>query len=386
VSTALDTLGTIGDIMADSTGDGFAQTRGSLDLEQLTGRLDHLLTRVTRRRGSLGPPQVAVVSSRQGLDYRFGDQTRRFHVASVGKTFTATLAMQLVESGTLTLGTPVTALLPADELRGLFVVDGVDLAAQVTVDHLLAHTSGVADYFEGPVQSGPTLAHLLVEQPDRRWTPGDLLDFTRERQRPIGRPGERFGYSDTGYVLVGRILEESTGQAFHDLLQEHIFSPLGLQRSALLFHSPSAPDAASVDLAPCYLGRRDVSHFRSLSCDWAGGGIVSTPGDLARFSAALHHGAVISPANLDRLSRMRHRFRPGIRYGAGLMEVRFEGFMPLLRGLPRPVGHIGILATHMFHDPVHDVDIVLNFASTREMRRSFRTLIAIEQALGRATR
>ena len=68
------------------------------------------------------------------------------------------------------------------------------------------------------------------------------------------------------------------------------------------------------------------------------------------------------------------------------MEVRFEGFMPLLRGMPRPVGHIGILATHLFHDPVHDADIVLNFASTREMVRSFRTLITIEQELQRAQR
>jgi len=90
-----------------------------------------------------------------------------------------------------------------------------------------------------------------------------------------------------------------------------------------------------------------------VSCDWAGGG---------------------------------NRFRPGILYGAGLMEVRFEGFFPLLRGLPRPVGHIGVLATHMFFDPVNRAHIVMNFGSTREMVRSFRTLTQIETLLTRAGR
>ena len=123
-----------------------------------------------------------------------------------------------------------------------------------------------------------------------------------------------------------------------------------------------------------------------MSCDWAGGGIVSTPDDLVAFSSALHRGELIAPASLAYLAEPRNRFRSGIRYGAGTMQVRFDGFSPFLRGLPRPVGHIGVLATHLFHDPVHDAHIVLNFASTREMTRSFRTLIRIEQELQRASR
>ncbi|ANJ25864.1 serine hydrolase domain-containing protein [Agromyces aureus] len=364
-----------------------SQPRHALDPEAFTATLDAHLARVTRRRRELGAPQVAVRSERLGLDYRFGDQQRRFHVASIGKAFTATLVMQLVEAGAFTVDTPVSALLPRDELAGLFEIEGTtDAAGGATVHHLLTHTAGVADYFEGAVSTGPRMLDLVAAEPDRRWSPADLLDFSRERQRPLGRPGERFAYSDTGYVLLGRVLEQATGRAFHELLHERIFTPLGLQRSALLFHSVDALDAASVDLAPFRLGRVEASRFTSLSCDWAGGGIVSTPGDLATFSRALHHGELVSEASLEYLSEIRNRFRPGIRYGAGLMQVRFEGFSPLLRGLPRPVGHIGVLATHLFHDPVHDVDIVLNFASTREMVRSFRTLIAIEQLLQRRTR
>lgn len=383
-----------------------------LDPERFAAELDRHLTAVTRRRGRLGAPQVAVRSADGALDYRFGDAAQRFHVASIGKLFTATLVMQLIEAGAFTLETPITGVLPGAELRGLFTVDGADeaagvgeaavadLAAEVTLEHLLTHTSGVADYFDGPVLHGPRFLDLLVGEPDHLWTPSELLDFSRERQRPVGRPGARFAYSDTGFVLLGRIVEEVTGRGFHEVLHERILHPLGMVDSALMFHSLPERDyvaalatgasttatAAAPTIAPFHLGRVEASRFTSVSCDWAGGGLMSVPADLLAFSAALHGGRLIGPASLAHLASMRNTFRPGLRYGAGMMEVRFEGFMPLLRGLPRPLGHIGVLATHLFHDPVHEADIVLNFASTREMARSFRTLIRIEQALARASR
>jgi D-alanyl-D-alanine carboxypeptidase len=361
-------------------------------------RLDRHLRRVTARRGGLGAPLVAVRAPRLGIDYRFGDPATRFHTASVGKLFTAVLVMQSVEAGAFRVDTPVSRLLPGDEIAGLFDTAGsTDAAGGATVHDLLAHTAGVADYFEGPVTSGPTMLELIVAEPDRFWTPSDLLDFSRDRQRPVGRPGQRFRYSDTGYILLGRVLEEAWGRAFHDLLHERIFGPVGMDDSSLMFHSRSARDGgpalpsdggspAGATMAAVRLGRREITDHRSLSCDWAGGGVVSTPPDLIAFSDALHHGRLITPEHLAYLAEPRNRFRPGLRYGAGMMQVRFEGFSPFLRGLPRPIGHIGILATHVFHDPVHDAEIVLNFGSTREMVRSFGTLIEVERALQRVSR
>jgi D-alanyl-D-alanine carboxypeptidase len=236
----------------------------------------------------------------------------------------------------------------------------------------------------------------VLAEPDRFWTPADLLDFSRRHQRPVGRPGERFAYSDTGYILLGRVLEQATGRAFHELLHERILTPLGMRDTALLFYSVPTNDPRRA--RPDITGRRTPRSRRRGAPDRAvpprpARGQHAPQRELrlggrrhrlhsrrpVRFSAALHRGELIAPASLSYLAEPRNRFRSGIRYGAGTMEVRFEGFMPLLRGMPRPVGHIGILATHLFHDPVHDADIVLNFASTREMVRSFRTLIAIER-------
>lgn len=341
--------------------------------ESLTMHLD----RVTRRRRHLGPPQVLVRAP--GVEFSYGSRGTPFHGASVGKAATAALVMQQADEGALSLGSRARDLLPAGTLDGLFILDGVDRAHEVTVEQLLTHTSGVADYFEGRTTSGPRMVELITAEPDHLWEPADLVEFTRTRQRPVGRPGERFAYSDTGYILLGLLVEHVTGRAFHEVLHERIFRPLGMRDSFLMFRSE--PDAGPRALAPLHLGRVEASRFRSLSCDWAGGGIVSTLDDLARFSEALHGGELVSAASLAEMARMRNRFRRGILYGAGLMEVRFEGFFPLLRGLPRPVGHIGILGTHMFFDRVNRAHIVMNFGGTREMVRSVQTLIRIERHL-----
>lgn len=341
--------------------------------DALTRHLDH----VTRKRGSLGAPQILLQIP--GQEFSYGDRQRPFHVASIGKVATTVLAMQLIDD----LDAPIAALLPSELLDGLFVVDGVDHAGSVTTRQLLDHTSGIADYFDGPTTNGPPLRQLLVTQPDRFWTPSDLLDFSRHSQRAIAAPSERFAYSDTGYVLLGMLLETVSGRAFHELLHERIFEPLGMSDSYLMLRSHPTTERA---IAPAWLDGVDVSSYSSLSADWAGGGIVSTVDDLARFSVALHGGELVTESQLAEMKRARHRFRPGIHYGTGFMSLRFAEFFFLLRNLPTPTGHIGVLATHMFYDEVNNAHIIMNFGSTAEMVRSFRTLIQIESLLSAEAR
>lgn len=339
----------------------------------LPDALTRHLDRVTRRRAGLGAPQVLLLAPE--LEYSYGDRARPFHIASVGKLATAVLVMQLIDD----LDTPVIALLPADLLESLFVVEGVDHSASVTVRQLLDHTSGVADYFDGPTNDGRSVKELILSEPGRLWQPTELLDFSRHNQRAVAAPGARFAYSDTGYILLGLLLEQVSGISFEALLSERIFEPLSMADSFL------AP-RSEVSIARAWVDGTDVSTFRSLSADWAGGGIVSTLDDLARFCRALHGSELVTAEQLAEMQRARHRFRPGIHYGTGMMTLRFAEFFFTLRGLPALTGHIGVLGTHLFHDPVNDAVIVMNFASTREMVASFRTLIQIEAQLRAAAR
>ncbi len=350
---------------------------------------DAWLAKAQRRRPGMPPPQVLVACDRTGREYRHGDQDRPFHTASIGKLVTATLVTQLVAEGRLALDAPLTTLLPAADTAGLFRHDGADLASRVTLEHLLTHTSGVADYFEGPTTGARPVTEQVTADRDHVWTPAELLAFSRDHQRPVGAPGARFSYSDTGYLLLGRAIEEATGTGFGAALHARILDPTGMTRTCLAFHTlpggaASGPDpAVDLDLAPLWLGKDEVSRARSLSCDWAGGGLITTLDDLLDFQRALHTGALIPAAAVSWMSRPRHRFRPGIHYGAGAMTLRFPEFFPLLRGLGTPVGHIGVTATHLFHHPQHDAHVVLNFHGTTQMRRSFQFHITVAQGLAR---
>ncbi|UJH70373.1 hypothetical protein [Ornithinimicrobium sp. INDO-MA30-4] len=80
---------------------------------------------------------------------------------------------------------------------------------------------------------------------------------------------------------------------------------------------------------------------------------------------------------------VRHRMRRGIHYGAGSMTLKFGEFFPLLRWLPQPVGHLGVMGTHLFFYPNQQAHVVLNFHSTEEMSQSFQAQIRIAQLLAR---
>lgn len=324
------------------------------------------IDRVARKLGRT--PHIAIRAPRLGLSFDAGDADQPFHSASVGKIVTAALVMQCVEAGLATTQTPVADVLPADEIAGLFLP-----GTPATVEHLLTHTSGVADYFEGKVTSGVPVIRDALANPTRHWTPAQLLAVTRQRQRPVGTPGQRVSYSDTGFVLLGRVLEELTGHSFVDLVHRRVFEPLGL--ASAFFPHRTRPAAGTTELAPLILAGTDASTFTSVTLDWSGGGIAATAADLARLGAALHDGTLISPASMSYLSKPRNRFRPGLDYGAGAMRVRVEGLAPWLRGYPQLVGHLGVTAAHLWHDPVTGTDIVLNHGDTRQLGASFRLLI-----------
>ncbi|KZE89711.1 serine hydrolase domain-containing protein [Microbacterium sp. TNHR37B] len=342
----------------------------------LTGRLDHRFQRLARRRGALGAPQVALWAG--GLDYTFGDQSTPFHAASIGKLFTGVVVLQLVQSGSLRLDERIDRLLPASLLRGLFTA-GRDAPA---IGELLQHFSGAADYFEGRRRTSVRAAAMA--EPQREWTPSDLLAFARDNLHPVGVPGETFHYSDTGFVLLGLAVEHLTGQSYHDAVTSRIIHPLGLDRTFL--PRLTSPRAGRSDLAPCFSGRDDLSRTPALSCGWAGGGIASTPGDLIRFSRALHEGALLNDDHVAVMRRVRGKVRAGIHYGAAMMELRYDGFSPLLRGLPRPVGHLGSLGTSLFYDPRNKAHLAMNFHSRGELPRLIRTSIAVTHELNRRLR
>lgn len=346
-----------------------------LDVQE---HLDQYLARIEEQIQDQSSLQVLLHSEKLGVSYEYppGEKDVPFHTASIGKVFTATLICMLAERGEISLDDPIIKYLPDTSLEDLFVFDGKNYAEQVTIRELLTHTSGVADYVEDPVINGTPFLDLILYNPDTYWTPEMLLAFSRDNQHAVGKPGDIFHYSDTGYVLLGRIIEIVTSKPFHVNLHDEFFTPLEMNDTYLMFRSEPANQPKKT-IQKTWLNDIEISQFVSLSSDWAGGGIVSTPADLLRFHMALRNGQLISPDLLGQMETTTNQFMPGINYGMGMMEVDFQDLSPMLSDLPCVTGHIGIWGTHMLYDNTTDTYINMNLGSASYMNTSFEVLIEL---------
>ena len=353
-----------------------------------------LISKDVQKSKDITGAEVLIYSDKLGLNEAFalerkadgsvvnGDASTPFHIASIGKTFTAVLIAKLQESGKLTFDDKIDNYLSADVLKGLFVFNGVDYQSEVTNKQLLGHTSGVADYWEDPVISGKTMQEIVLADPDHLWTPQELINFSRDNQKVFNKPGAAFHYSDTGYVLLGLIIEKVTNKSFDQNLTDEIFTPLQMDDSYLMFYS-YPKNMPKKEIAKIWFNGTEVSKYNSLSVDWAGGGIVSTLDDLLKFHKALVEGKSISAQNLAAMETFDNKYIPGIHYGLGMMQLRFEEFFFLLRGYPRMTGNMGSFSTLMFYDDVHETYVVMNFGSTGHKQKAVQDLISIVQPLVR---
>lgn len=309
------------------------------------------------------------------------DPNTPFHAASVGKTMLAAIFGQLVDEGRVSFDDRIADALDPAQLEGLFLIGGVDHSGEVTYEQLLSHTSGVADYFAGPVTSGATMIESISADPGQLFTPSSLLEFSRTRQNPTAEPGRRFSYSDTGYVLLGLAIEKIEGKAYADVLEARVFTPLEMHDSALFISPESSPR-----LMPLDVNGTDLSESNALTVDWAGGGVVSTTSDLAAFLSAFVSGQLVSDATLERLTDFAHEFDSGIGYGMGVMQFRFSELSPLLFSMSDAHGAVGATGSYALYDETNQMIYVANYGSLEFSQKAIEELVQLRLIVERLSR
>ncbi len=302
-----------------------------------------------------------------------------FHTASIGKIFTASLIFKLIEEKKLNLNDKINKYLDEKTLKDLFVFENKDYFNEVSVDHLLTHKSGINDYLESSGNNPNSMLNKIISEPDTFWTPEKILDYTRKNLKAVSRPNEKFFYSDTGYILLGLILEKIEKKSFEEILKIRILKPFGLNETYMYFRSEPISKKPN-QVSKMFLGEKDVTGFKSISMDWAGGGLISTTEDLFRFQKALVEGKIISKENLKSMEGSEH-FHAMIYYGKGLMSLKFNEISFLIPKLPVLIGHSGLLSTLMFYIPEYDTHIIANFGSTGDVEKSFEMLVWITLTL-----
>ncbi|KJF42730.1 beta-lactamase [Draconibacterium sediminis] len=326
---------------------------------------------------SVYSPSRSIDWNYTGATFQSGEKVSSdnpFLTASIGKTFTATAIAQLVEQNKLKFSDPISRYLPDSIMQGLHVYNGVDYSAEITIAHLLQHTSGLPDYFEGKTIDGrANVMELLFSEPDKFWEPVETIEFAKQKMEPLFVPGNGFNYTDTEYVLLGLIIEKQSGTNLHNYFEEHFFKPLEMEHTSM--HLRSTPLEQTLKLAETYAGDFEVSSIASLSADWAGGGLVSTGSDLIKFQQALFSGKIISAETLQTMQHWVPETH-GMEYGFGLRKIAFRKLFPTLPDLTI-IGHSGSTGSFMFYCPELDVYLAGTLNQTVEVKESVVLMVKV---------
>ncbi|MGB0391580.1 MAG: serine hydrolase domain-containing protein [Salibacteraceae bacterium] len=293
-----------------------------------------------------------------------------FYTASIGKTFTAAAIGMLVDQGKVQFNDPISKHLPTEVIKGLHVFKGSDFTDSIKISHLLQHTSGIPDYFSQKAQDGtPSMYDLMLSEPNRSWTPEELISFSKTHFKPAFEPGIGYNYTDTEYILLGMIIEKISGLELHEFFAKQIFDPLAMNHTFL--NLKSEPKQSTDQMSELYMGNLEIGAYLSLSADWAGGGIVSSGKDLINFQVALFGGELVSKDILNEMQLWTKESK-GMYYGYGLRKIHLKELSPILPNW-EVIGHSGSNGTSMYYCP--DLDIY--FTSTLNQLESNKEAVML---------
>ncbi len=209
------------------------------------------------------------------------NKDHQFRIASITKTITATAIMQLIEKEQIGLDTPINQFFP-----------NFPNAQNITIYHLLSHTSGIPNWWEGQMPKNEPSNFPMCEHPH--------LYLEKMQSTSLFKPGMYYSYSNSGYVLLGEIIEIISGQPYIAYLEQYIFQPAGMSHTEMEYiNQPSvkwakgyrwSPDSENNFLNP------EVYHM-----PFSAGGLRSTAEDLLNFMKSLFSGELISEVSLHKM-------------------------------------------------------------------------------------
>ena len=267
------------------------------------------------------------------------DQPHR--MASNTKTYVAAATLRLYEEGKVKLDAPIAGLLSKESVETLRR-GGYDPGV-ITLRHLLTHTSGIFDYaMSTPYQEA------VFGSPTKRWTRDEQLQFAVDKGQPYGAPGTIFKYSDTGYILLGEIIERASGRPLAAALR----SLLGYERNgwkATWLETLEPVPPGTPDRAHQYIGTADSYGWDPSFDLYGGGGLTASMRDMAAFTRALFEARVYRKKETLDLMLTQPPLPTERTYRYGIYSRNVGGVTAF--------GHTGFWNTFSFHIPERDLTI-----------------------------
>jgi CubicO group peptidase (beta-lactamase class C family) len=254
-------------------------------------------------------------------------------VGSITKQFTSTAIMMLAEEGKLSIDDEITTYLPGYPTHG----------KRITIEHLLNHTSGIASYTRNPAFDANMTRDMSVAQ---------MIDFFKN-DPPDFAPGEKWRYNNSGYFLLGAIIEKVSGMPYARFVEQRIFVPLQMNNTAYEGHERGAVLRAAGHTGTA--GHYKPSEALSMTQPYAAGALVSTVDDLARWDQAVWSGKLLKPASWQKA------FAPATLLGGAPTNYGYGWMLEKLQGEPI-IGHGGRIngyGAYAFHVPSQNVYVAV---------------------------
>lgn len=269
-----------------------------------------------------------------------------FRIASVTKTYVAASVLRLMEMGTLSLDDPISQHISQE--HGLILSQDYDLN-QITIRHILRHSAGLFDHTHAP-----EFFDTILKEPGHHWTRTEQFQLGVDKGEPIGPPGKQFSYSDTGYLILGELVEKYTGKNLDTGIKELLkLEELGLERTDFEGVDPIT-DSLRIHQ---YFQGMDTYNFSPTMDYYGGGGFLSTTEELVDFFQDLFQDKVFD--NHETLETMlepvSYETKSQMDYQMGMYRVKI--------GKLDAYCHSGFWGTQVIFIPEKDLYIAANYSS-----------------------
>jgi CubicO group peptidase (beta-lactamase class C family) len=280
-----------------------------------------------------------------------------FRIGSITKQFTAMAVLKLQEAG----------LLDIDDLICDYLAECPDTWSEISIYHLLTHTSGLYSYTNEIDQlSQLTFSDISSEEVIDTFI-NLPLDF---------EPGSNWSYSNSGYHLLGDIIQQVSGSSYNSYLRDTFFEPLGMDSTDV-----ESNTAIISHRAEGYVDRNTRADYLNMNVPYSAGALISTVEDLFVWQQALYNGQIVSEETLDHLWDRAVRVDESNRYGYGLMSLTMDGQDVIGHG-----GGIYGFSTFLAYLPEHKLTFIVltnrqdGFALDEALEVIFDAMVAVEEA------
>lgn len=288
----------------------------------------------------------------------------QYFIASTTKLFVTAIIFKFQSQGIISIEDKITDYLDEHTIRRLHVLDGKDYSKDLTIKNLLAHTSGIPDYFQHKNEAGSSIELELMKGNDMLWTFENIIEYSK-KMKPYFVPNtkNKAHYSDTNFQLLGKIIENITDKSLSEIFERIVFQPFAMEKTYLY------KDVADERPANLYFKEKELSIPKAMTSFGADGGAVSTSHEMLLFN-----GTFFPNEYLKEMMVWNWLFIP-IDSGVGIQRIKLPWFFNPAGTIPQLYGHSGLSGTFAFCNPEKELYVSGTVNQIAKPGTSFRLAI-----------